>query len=69
MTVGELANALARMVEAGHKDLPVHHVTGDGVEKPICGWELVAGGHFYCVRTRELKRTAPRLKMFTTLSF
>lgn len=69
MTVGELADALARMVAAGHKDLPVHHVMGNGVEKSICGWELVAEGQFDSVRTRELKGTAPRLKMFTTSPF
>uniref|UniRef100_A0AAU7VGP8 Uncharacterized protein n=1 Tax=Dinoroseobacter phage vB_DshS_R26L TaxID=3161158 RepID=A0AAU7VGP8_9CAUD len=69
MNVRELAEALTKMVQAGHGDLPVHHVMGNGKEKSICGWELVSEGQFDSEATRAERGSAPRLKMFTDSPF
>lgn len=69
MKIKDLAEALTKMTENGHGDLPVKQALGNGTEKNIMGWELVNEGMFDSDRTRELKGTQPRLRLFTTSPF
>lgn len=62
MTIGELAEAFKRMVEAGHGDLELRVVGGTGWEKPLCGWELVTV-------TSSLEGQSSRLRLFTDSPF
>lgn len=41
MNVRDLRDALDQMCNNGHDDVEVMHVNGNGVAKPVLGWELV----------------------------
>lgn len=80
MTVDDLAKQLAQMQELGRGDWDVVHVMGNGVEKVICGFEVVERGYFSVGPTMDnreklaeaverQRRERPRLRLFTTSPF
>lgn len=80
MTVDDLAKQLQQMQQLGRGDWDVVHVMGNGVEKVICGFEVVERGFFSVGPTMDnreklsrhvekAQRERPRLRLFTTSPF
>ena len=69
MTVKELVEALARMIEDGHGDADVAHVNGVGKATNVCGWELVTASSYEPRRGAQQLPEKKVLKLHTTSKF
>ena len=80
MTVDDLAKQVLKIQELGRGDWDVVHVMGNGVEKVVCGFEVVERGFFSAGPTMDKRaqladavasqrRERPRLRLFTTSPF